>query len=495
MKIVLQTSPDRPALLWQAEVARRLGEAGHLVWWDSVAGAPPWPEAVGLILELERLAYRRGGAGGGADRAPPFERAPLPDAAAPDLVVDLSGGSAAPGALRLLYDGSPDPAAAVSALLDRRLVPLEAVLGGRCVASGLPGNEEPALLSVGLDAVFSRAADLCCSAVARIAAAGPDGVRETAGIPTSRRIGVGHARGLGFSALSLARKARGVLLRRLQRPHAWRVGLRRRGAASILDLRGVSPDGFGWLPDDGARYFADPFLLEHERRTWLFVEEYPYATGKGVISACEILADGSFGPTRVVIDEPCHLSYPLVFVRDGAVWMIPESSAARELVLYRATEFPWRWRRERVLVAGAALADATPLWHEGRVWLFATETGLAGGSSSDALSLFHAPDLFGDFTPHPLNPVLIDAGAARPGGRIVARDEGLLRVAQDCRTGYGRAAVLARVDRLDPGGYRQTVVAEVHAPAAWAASGLHAIEVGERFEAIDILSASRPDER
>ncbi len=494
MEIVLVVAASAPPFRWQADVARRLALLGHDVRWEAVAGPPAWPAAVHLVLDLERLVYRRRAGPRPSDRIPVPGLTARP--AASGIVLDLSGReSGGPADLRLFYDGCPDPAAAVAALIDRRPVRLDVVRTGRTIATGRPGNEEPSLISAGLDAVFARAADLCCAAVAWIASAGAAAERTEFDAPSAsaaRSLGPAGARAVGFSVRSLAGKIGGLLERRLTRPETWHVGLRRRGMRDIIDEGRVAAEGFVWLRPDASRYYADPFLVTREGRTWLFVEDYSYAAAKGVISVCEVSPDGRPGPPRVVLEEPFHLSYPLVFVENGAVWMIPETHAAGEVVLYRATDFPWRWRRERVLIAGAALSDATPVHHEGRLWIFATEIGLPGGSSSDALSLFHAPDLFGDVAPHPLNPVLVDARSARPGGRMARRGGRLLRIAQDCRAGYGRAAVLASVDRLDLGGYRQTLVAEFHAPRAWGASGLHTIETGADYEAIDILAAAPP---
>lgn len=494
MEIVLVVAASAPPFRWQADVARRLALVGHDVRWEAVAGTPAWPVAVHLLLDIERLVYRRRAGPRPSDRIPlpgPVARPP-----GPGFVLDLSGRESGGSAdLRLLYDGCPDPAAAVAALIDRRPVRLDVVRTDRTIATGRPGNEEPALISAGLDALFARAADLCCAAVAWIVSAGTGAEGTELELPSTfagRSLGPAGARAVGFSVRSLAGKVGGLLKRRLTHPETWHVGLRRRGMRGILDEGHIAAEGFVWLRPDGSHYYADPFLITREGRTWLFVEDYLYRDGKGVISVCEVAPDGRPGPTRVVLEEPFHLSYPLVFSEGGTVWMIPETHAAGEVVLYRATDFPWRWERERVLIAGAALSDATPVRHDGRLWIFATEIGLPGGSSSDALSLFHAPDLFGDVAPHPLNPVLVDARAARPGGRMLHRGGRLLRVAQDCRTGYGRAAVLATVDRLDLGGYRQTLVADLRAPSDWGASGLHTIETGEDFEAIDILAPTPP---
>ena len=95
--------------------------------------------------------------------------------------------------------------------------------------------------------------------------------------------------------------------------------------------------------------------------------------------------------------------------------MIPESSTAHEVVLYRAERFPDRWVRHATLVAGREISDATLLERNGRFWLFGSERH-SEGNASDTMVVFGADRLEGPWLPHPMNPVLIDRSAARPGG-------------------------------------------------------------------------------
>ena len=94
------------------------------------------------------------------------------------------------------------------------------------------------------------------------------------------------------------------------------------------------------MAHDGQRFQADPFLFSHGGRTWMFFEDFPHATRKGVIAVCEIDASGHPGAPRVVLEEPFHLSYPFVFEHDGEIYMLPETAAAGCIRLYHADPFP-----------------------------------------------------------------------------------------------------------------------------------------------------------
>ena len=124
------------------------------------------------------------------------------------------------------------------------------------------------------------------------------------------------------------------------------------------------------------RFLADPIAIEHAGRTVLFVEDFNHDRQKGVISAVEFAATGPIGLVRCVLEEPWHLSYPFVLALNGCVWMIPESSANREVALYRADPFPNRWVKEATLLRDVPATDATVVVHEGRYWLLTPLTPL-----------------------------------------------------------------------------------------------------------------------
>lgn len=491
MDVTIRTA--RP-LRWHEELVRRLEAAGHRVAWIAGCPGPALPSAVLLLFEMEGLLYRRRSARLWGEASPRSGAEPA-GSRAPAIRIDLTGQGAATGAdLRVLYDGTADPNAAVAALVDGRTPWLDVASGDGVLTSGLPASEDPSAISRGLDSVLARAVDLCALAVARLAATppvGPERSRAAGPVPAP-------ASTLRIAAFSL-RALRGKVLDRLRRRVAegerWRVGVRKLDGPTSLDLGRVPAEGFDWLRDDGARFYADPVMFQHDGRTWVFVEEFPFATRKGIISVCEIRADGRLGDIRPVLEEPHHLSYPHLFRWRGEIWMMPESSESRDVALYRATDFPFAWRRERALIDGVALADATLFRDEARFWLFAATSDTPGASSWDALSLFHAADLDRAFVPHPLNPVLVDVRAARPAGRLIRRDGVVIRTAQDCAGGYGAGISVAEVRRLDLEGYRQEVVGQLRAPAAWKASGLHTLDVVGGYEAVDALSARAPGPR
>ncbi|MFN3671950.1 MAG: formyl transferase, partial [Bosea sp. (in: a-proteobacteria)] len=291
----------------------------------------------------------------------------------PELTLDLCGadGSDDPGIWRLTYDGVAGETALLSSLLAGHLPVVALVEGSNPIATGRPGTEYGGVLLASFEDVLARIVTLCVAAVTQGASRalpalpGDCGHRATTPLPD-------HAGLVGIAAKKLA----GAVARRLYRlccnaPH-WRTGWRKLDGPDLYDLRRHPDAGWRDLPDDGRRFYADPFPILHQGRLTLFLEDYEHSVGKGIISALPFDANGPVGQPVPVLEQPGHLSYPFVFARDGEVWMIPESGEAGAIDLFRASAFPGGWVHEARLVADVVASDATLVEHGGRWWMFAT---------------------------------------------------------------------------------------------------------------------------
>lgn len=481
MSAVRLLLPRGASQRWHIALCDRLVQAGRRVGLRAVSGAEP-PLALRLCAEFERIVYRRRG----ASLCDAIDDMQLADVDADDvLVIDLTGApEPAIGAIAPLYDGAPGDAARDAALLDGRMPHLALARvrenGFEMLSQGLPAHERPWSLNVGREAV-----------AARLLALTPLALRDPGqGDLHAAKKHVAHRGPVSFVAAALAARASARLSRLVAHDHHWRVGWRRLSTdGGVMTRHDWSGDVWTWLADDRARFYADPFPFMHEGRTYLFCEEFPYATGKGVISVAALDAQGRAETPRVVLEADCHLSYPLVFRHDGEIWMMPESSGGNRLDLYRAESFPDRWVRDRTLIAGLDLSDATPFEAHGRWWMTAT-TG-EGGSSWDCLSLFSAPGLLGPWTRCGDGPVLVDASCARPAGLVQTIGGALWRPAQDCVGGYGKGLALCRIDHVGEDGFRQTVAKRLGPPPGAPPDGVHTLNIGGGFEFIDAVGPAR----
>lgn len=287
----------------------------------------------------------------------------------------------------------------------------------------------------------------------------------------------------GWLGPRLALKAASRPFATRQRVH-WRVAIRT-GAPVTLDQPGSEPtmDGFRILEPPPGHYWADPALIEHSGRTWLFFEDWIYAESRGVIGVAEVLEDGQLGPPEASLDTGRHLSYPHVFRHQGEIFMIPESGADHEVVLYRAVDFPRRWKREHVLQRGPFAVDTTALEHQGRWWFFTTVGERLGGEVE--LLLCSADSLTGRWSLHPANPICSDVLRSRGAGAILSSGGRLVRPSQSCAPVYGHSLLFNEITRLDPREYAEQTYRTIRPTWAPRLVGTHTYNRGGGHEVVD----------
>ncbi len=470
--LILQLGPQNARRALNALVAGLEG-AGFTVRLEAAGHAPVDPE-IERVLAFEQALYRH------ADR--PGDLMQIPESAAGEgLLIALA--DARPDAdLVLWLDGEPGLGRLERSLVNGH-VPLAELKDrtGAVRAAGVPGIERPEVLGRALAAFFARLATLILMALDGKARQLPDrkGMREPPRGATPLAFFLRHA----------AEKVAGRVAPARRRKEHWRIGVRPI-AGNFRPDADAQATGYHVLPDDGARYYADPILWDEGDRSYLLMEEFPYDTGIGCLAFTELGPEGQalFAPRRI-LERPTHLSYPFLFRHGGEIYMLPENAAAGALTLYRARHFPDLWEEHSLLMPGRALHDATLLGKDGRWWLLANEE--RGSSSWDTLVIFSAESPLGPYTPHPLNPVLVDARLARSGGPIIEHEGRLIRPVQSCLGGYGRFLRFTEITGLDAQGFSQREIGRLLPETGRRISGLHTYARSARFEAIDFLTTRR----
>ena len=242
-------------------------------------------------------------------------------------------------------------------------------------------------------------------------------------------------------------------------------------------------DGYQLIEQPRDRFYADPCLIHSAGTSFLFCEEYRYTRSIGSIACFELDRDGKPVSHAVVLERSYHLSFPALFHWAGEFWMVPESSANSTIELYRATRFPHEWKLEKVLIGGVRASDSSLFHHAGMVWLMtSTESGRPG--VWDSLHLYCSNSPLGDWRPHPMNPVVVDIGRARPGGLVFIDGGRLVRPGQDCSRRYGSAVQFCSIDVLNAKEYSDTPIERLEGEQL-GASGTHTYTRDEVFEAVD----------
>ena len=221
------------------------------------------------------------------------------------------------------------------------------------------------------------------------------------------------------------------------------------------------------------RFLADPYVITVDGQSYCFVEDFFFDAKKGKISAFKLsgLNISASNPSltlapeatpRVVLEEDFHLSFPFIFQQNGETYMIPETSAAKQIRLYKATQFPYSWKLEKILMDHVDAAD-TMVFEHNKLWYMLTNICSANRSDHQSeLHLFSAADLMSDmWVPSAQNPIIFNSKKARNAG-FFKRDQNIYRVNQvQARAQYGYAFEINQIIEITPNQYSETCIKRV----------------------------------
>ena len=105
---------------------------------------------------------------------------------------------------------------------------------------------------------------------------------------------------------------------------------------------------------------ADPFIVEKADKLYVFYEAFSFRNSKGTLR-CRVLDRELTEIDDVKLegfdDLKCHLSFPFLIHINDQLFMIPESSERKEVILFQSVEFPARWKKIKVLISDTEQTD------------------------------------------------------------------------------------------------------------------------------------------
>lgn len=289
--------------------------------------------------------------------------------------------------------------------------------------------------------------------------------------------------------LEMARWLGPILLKKaVQRPFRkdsvqhWRIATRLNATPLFGHASNGNLEGFRWIDSPKGHFWADPFLLEHGGRRWMFFEDYIYEQRRGLIACAEIAADGSPSSPVPCLDEPAHhYSYPYIFRAGEECFMIPETLDAGSVDLYRCEQFPSKWSRQATLLHGR-FVDPSIWRHHGLWWLMVTSADPDSRASN--LFLFYSEKPTGPWNFHPANPISTDIRNNRGAGRIMHADGRWIRPSQSGCPTYGYSFSFNEILRLSPAEYEERHLREFK-PESLGVEAMHTYNWIPGVEVID----------
>lgn len=223
-------------------------------------------------------------------------------------------------------------------------------------------------------------------------------------------------------------------------------------------------------------WYADPIVFKHAGINYLFYENYPLETKKGIISCVQINQDLSLSNPIDVLEEDFHLSFPYVFADESKIYMTPETYNLMEINLYEAVSFPNKWVKSRTLVSGdKKFSDPIVFWHDGYYWIFAAV-------NLYEMVIYFSKSLEGEFQPHPINGTGL---IGRNAGGLFMMNGSLVRPVMDCEKGYGHSMELKEIVKLSPLEFKERLIWRIEPDWLPGLEGTHALSVSDDIVVFD----------
>jgi hypothetical protein len=199
------------------------------------------------------------------------------------------------------------------------------------------------------------------------------------------------------------------------------------------------------VTDVSAKFIADPFILLDRSSFYMFFEVLDKSSKKGIIGLATSNNGENWHYEKIVLKENYHLSYPYVFKNLNNYYMIPESTEANKVFLYKAKKFPLEWEIECELLNGR-YADCSVFQYKNKWWMFAGNSG--------KLHLFFSDELKGEWIEHPNSPLISNNyNITRPAGRVIVDQDNIYRYTQDGQPYYGSSVKVFKVISLSEDEY------------------------------------------
>lgn len=196
-------------------------------------------------------------------------------------------------------------------------------------------------------------------------------------------------------------------------------------------------------------WFADPFFLTvTEEEIVLLVEEMIYYTGKGILAKLVIdRKDMTIKSKKTILELDTHLSYPIYFCENDKIYIYPENQESGSVKIYEYDE-----KKETSVyvkdIINEPLVDTQIVKIDGVYYAFGVKMVSGLQSDTKTLLIYKSDKLLGDYKY--FQTIDNDKCEERGAGFIHIDGQGrLIRPAQCCEGGYGKAVVLYQLQLKD----------------------------------------------
>ncbi|MBP7450666.1 MAG: hypothetical protein KA817_11550 [Flavobacteriales bacterium] len=190
----------------------------------------------------------------------------------------------------------------------------------------------------------------------------------------------------------------------------WNIGVLPQPIAHLLEERPSL--NVRWLPAPRmGSHRMEPFpYLDHEQELNVIYRKMT-PQGPSTFSRVRPKSDNNLKRSRELLKLANSVHYPYTLATDQGPQVVIAMHHPERIELHSLDVRNDELAKRQVLMSGALHSPTLFPWN-GKWWLMGTSVDL----EQEALYIHWADDITGPFTPHPLNPVRVDARGARPAG-------------------------------------------------------------------------------
>lgn len=269
--------------------------------------------------------------------------------------------------------------------------------------------------------------------------------------------------------------------RRVLRSDMWNLGFIEEDVANVIKSERLN---IHWMKHNYKdRWFADPQLLEvTDTQIVVLVEEFWYKIRKGRIAKLVISRpDYVLQDMKIILELPTHLSFPVIYEKDGQVYVMPENSASGGINIYRYNAEKETLEKVHE-VANLPLTDATIVkFKSGEEYIFST---MLPHQNGDMLQIYPFDCDAMKMNEKAVDNVAFPSNIARNAGDPFYIGDQMYRPAQDCNKCYGNGLNIQQVNK-NGNEFEFKTVNEFHSDYEDYALGYHTFNIKNGLIVVD----------
>lgn len=244
-------------------------------------------------------------------------------------------------------------------------------------------------------------------------------------------------------------------------------------------------------------WYADPLIGMVGGKECLFMEVYDRKKKKGMIGVSEFQANGKLTGPKIILEEPFHLSFPVVFTYNNKIILMPECSASKTLRFYEISPDTFDVTLLKSFDVSKVLVDTVILINDNKKLVLLSCSEDAANPKKTSLAAFQINDLEnGELEELTLpSEYTVSSYLLRNGGPVVRSENKTIRILQEStETEYGHNLILREIDNMDSlENYSERDLKKIYLedlplslPKTFRKQGIHTYSLGQKYEVVDV---------